>query len=419
MQRLLSSLPAFTLLILILTIDVRPAAAYSVLAHEAIVDDAWGDAIVPLMKARFPGATEKAIAEARAYAYGGSVIQDLGYYPFGSHYFTNLVHYVRSGDFVDALLRDARDVNEFAFALGALAHYASDNTGHPIAVNRTVPILYPKDRLKFGDEVIYVESPAHHVMAEFAFDVFQVSRTSFAVDAYHDFIGFEVAKSLLERAFKDTYSLDLKTLLLDEDLAIGTYRYAVSKTIPEMTRMAWRDKRDEIEKLTPGTTQKAFLYTLGRRQFEQDFGTKYRRPGIFARTMMVVLKILPKIGPLRSLAFKPLTPDSEKLFLDSFARTHQRYRALLLQARSGRLNLQDTDFDTGNAPRRRRNALADETYDQLLNDLAEKRFAEVPAALRENLVRYYRNVQENVAGEGKGRKREIRIREQLFALATP
>src|SRR5438045_291954 len=127
----------------------RTAAAYSVLAHEATVDALWDRGIRPLLQQRFPRATRDEIVAARAYAYGGSVIQDLGYYPFGSHFFSNLVHYVRSGEFVEALVREARDPNEYAFALGALAHYAADNAGHPEAVNLAVPLMYPKLRAKF------------------------------------------------------------------------------------------------------------------------------------------------------------------------------------------------------------------------------------------------------------------------------
>ena len=121
-----------------------PARAYSVLAHEANIDALWDPAIRPLLQRRFPHATAAQIRDARAYAYGGSVIQDLGYYPFGNKFFSNLLHYVRSGDFVETLIRDARDLNEFAFALGALGHYTSDNVGHPEAVNKAVALMFPK-----------------------------------------------------------------------------------------------------------------------------------------------------------------------------------------------------------------------------------------------------------------------------------
>ena len=173
--------------LLIVVVTASPARAYSVLAHEAMVDAAWDDVMAPLLKQRFPRATPEAITHARAFAYGGSVMPDLGYYPFGSHLFTNLIHYVRSGDFVEALVRDAATVDELAFALGAMAHYAADNAGHPLAVNRAVPLIYPKTRAKFGDEVTYVEEPKRHVMVEFAFDVVQVAAGAYLPDSYRRF----------------------------------------------------------------------------------------------------------------------------------------------------------------------------------------------------------------------------------------
>jgi hypothetical protein len=365
------------------------ASSYSVLAHESMVDAAWESGVVPLLRQRFPRATDEDMLEARAYAYGGAIIQDLGYFPFGSRLFTNLVHYVRAGDFIEELLRDARDVNELAFAAGALAHHASDNAGHPIAVNRVVPMAYPKDRARFGDTVLYVESPKHHLMTEFAFDVLQVARGAYAAEAFHAFVGFEVATDLLERAFLATYGMKLGDLFLDQSLAIGTYRWAVGTVIPEMTRIAWREKRDEIEKASPGATAATFIYRMERRDFEAQFGTKYRRPGFAARFLAFIVKILPKVGPLRALAFKPLTTEGERLFLDSVTRARAAYLAALTSARSGRPSLPNTDFDTGDRPVRGANALADETYDELVKKLGEEKFAGVPPALRDELTRFF------------------------------
>jgi len=187
----------------------KPGEGYSVLAHEANIDALWDSAIKTLLQARFPEATPEQLVQARAYAYGGCVIQDLGYYPFGSRFFSNLLHYVRSGDFVDALIRDAQDIDEYAFALGALGHYAADNSGHPLAVNRAVPLMYPKLKAEFGNTVTYVQSPKSHVLVEFSFDVVQVAAGAYAPEAYHGYIGFKVAKPALERAFLDTYGIEM------------------------------------------------------------------------------------------------------------------------------------------------------------------------------------------------------------------
>jgi hypothetical protein len=312
---------------------------------------------------------------------------DMGYYPFGSHFFTNLLHYARSGDFVEQLLRDAHDVNEYAFALGALAHYVADSTGHPLGVNRAVPIEYPKLRARYGDEVTYIEDPKRHIMVEFAFDVVQVASGAFLPQAYHNFIGFEVATDLVERAFRDTYGIEMKDVFASEDLAIGTFRYAVSTTIPQMTQVAWQKKRDEIEKLIPTVQRNAFVYTYTRAQYEREFGTTYQRPGLFARFFVWVVRVLPKVGPFKPLAFKTPSPEAERLFTESFKTARERYRALLQNVRGDRIDLRNTDFDTGEPTRRGEYKLADETYAELVDRLKKK--TDVPPGIRADVARFY------------------------------
>ena len=256
--------------------------------------------------------------KAHAYAYGGCVIQDMGYYPFGSKYFSDLVHYVRSGDFVEALLASAQDLDELAFALGALAHYAADNNGHPIAVNRAVPIEYPKLRAQYGSVVTYAENPAAHLKVEFGFDVAQVAQGNYAPEDYHDFIGFQVSKELLERAFLATYGLELKDQFVSLDLALGTYRRTVGTIIPDATKIAWSLKRKEIVQARPGMTKRKFLYNLKGSSYEKEWGTQYTHPGAFARFMAFVFRIVPKVGPFKSVNFKAPTPQTEKLFMQNY-----------------------------------------------------------------------------------------------------
>jgi zinc dependent phospholipase C len=367
----------------------QPMYAYSVLAHEANIDAVWDSAIRPLLQKRFPGVTAPELVEARAYAYGGSVIQDLGYYPFGNRFFSNLLHYTRSGDFVETMIREAHDVNEYAFALGTLAHYAADNTGHPEAVNRAVAMMFPKLRAKYGDRVTYVQAKAEHVIVEFSFDIVQLATGSYVPEVYHTFIGFQVSKPVLERAFRATYSLEMKDVFGDEDLAISTYRKAVSEILPELTRAAWRDKHDEIARLMPGVKEEAFVYRYTRQQYEKDFGTDYRKPGLLARFLGFVYRILPKIGPLKPLSFKAPTLEAEKLFTESLRDTRTRYVAALASTSSGRLNLPNTDFDTGKPSGYGEYALADETYADLLKKLDARHFADVPAELRANIKTFY------------------------------
>jgi hypothetical protein len=391
------------------------AHAYGVLAHEACIDALWDKAIAPLLKQKYPQATEADLLGARAFAYGGSVIQDLGYYPFGNRFFTDLLHYVRSGDFVEALLHDATNINEFAFAIGALAHYATDNVGHPKGVNKSVPLVFPKLRARYGDVVTYEDAPASHVMVEFSFDIVEVAAGSYLPEIYHRFIGFQVAKPLLERAFRDVYGLEMKDLFPDEDLSISTYRRSVSELIPELTRVAWRDERKKILQITPAVSESSFVYTYTREEYEQEFGTGYLKPGWLARIVGFFYRILPKIGPLKPLTFKKPTPDAEALFESSFVDARAQYGAVLAALGRGRLDLANTNFDTGQASTLGTYRLVDQTYAHLLDRLQRRHFAMVSAALRNNITAHYARS----AGQPQAapdRKQAEKIREQLAAL---
>ena len=395
-----------------------PAKAYSVLGHEANIDALWEGSISRMLVARFPRATAAELLDARAYAYGGCVIQDLGYYPFGSRFFSDLLHYVRTGDFVLEMIEDAQTIDEYAFALGALGHYAADNSGHPIGVNRAVPLMYPKLKARFGNSVTYAQSPKNHLMVEFAFDVVQVAAGAYASSAYHSYIGFQVSKPALERAFLATYGMDMKDLFLSEDLAIATYRHAIATTIPEMTKVAWRTKRDEIEKVTPGTQRQAFVFNLPRAQYEKAFGSDYTKPRGFARFLGFVHRLLPKIGPFRSLGFAVPTTEAERLFLASFTETREHFKTALDASRAGRLQLANTNLDTGKTLARGEYALADATYDELLAKLSRRDFKDVTPALRANLVAYYGSVAPLPGKIIDEENRSILIRSQLAALAA-
>jgi len=370
-------------------LSVSAVSGYSVLTHEAIIDSVWDSSIQKMLLQRFPAATPEELEKARAYTYGGCIIQDMGYYPFGSHFFTDLTHYVRSGDFIVALIRESQDLNEYAFALGSLAHYAADNNGHRIATNLAVPILYPKLRTKFGKVVTYWDNPTSHIRTEFGFDVLQIAQGRYAPNRYHAFIGFEVSKPVLERAFLATYNIELKDVFANLDLALGTFRYSVSSVIPGMTRVAWQLKGDQITKEIPGITKQKFLYNVSRASYEKDFGTMYHRPGFGTRLMAWVLRIIPKFGPFKSLAFKAPTPEVEKMFMASFNATVDNYRQLLANVSAGRLEIANQNFDLGQPPAAGAYLGADETYDHLVNKLADRKFAGVSSELRRNILSFY------------------------------
>jgi hypothetical protein len=371
--------------------SVSTAYSYSILTHEAIIDSSWDNTISPLLLKRFPAATPDELTQAHAYAYGGSIIQDLGYYPFGSKFYSDLTHYVRSGDFIVNMIRSSEDLNEYAFSLGALSHYAADNDGHSMATNASVPLLYPALRLKFGNRITYADDPFSHSKTEFSFDVFQAAKGRYASDAYKAFIGFEVAKPVLERAFLETYGMPIEKVFLNLDLALGSYRRAVGSVLPAMTRIAWQIHKRDILKDDPGITRRKFLYNLSRSSYEKNWGSTYTKPTRRSQVMAFVLRRVPKLGPFKPLAYKPVTPEIEKLYMASVNATIDRYVKLLAEVRSDQLELPNTNFDVGDPTVAGKYTLADAAYAKLLHKL-NGHYAGMPTDLRVNILAYYHDL---------------------------
>src|ERR1700722_18434960 len=386
----LLGLRTVTILFLVL-ISLSRSSAYSVLTHEEIVDLLWTDQIQPLLLKRFPGLTPDQITEAHAYAYGGAVIQDLGYYPFGSREFSDLVHYVRSGDFVRELLFESQNANEYAFALGALSHYAADTPGPP-AVNRSVAIAYPKLQAKYGKSVRYAQDKTAHLKTEFGFDMVQVAKNRYASQQYHEFIGFQVSKPLLERVFPVVYGLELKDVLTHEDLAVGSYRFAISRLIPHMTQVALQTHKKDLMRETPNFAKRKFLYRLSRSDYEKQWGKDYAKPGIGTRILSTLLRYMPRVGPFKGLAFKNPTPQTEDLYFKSINSTVDQYRALLESTRADTLVLPNYDFDTGNPTKAAEYSLTDEAYAKLLGQLSGRKFDKTSPPLRDNILLFYSNL---------------------------
>lgn len=364
--------------------------AYSVFAHEAIIDASWEKSILPLLKQKYAAATDSDIKVARSYAYGGSLIADMGYFPFGNPYFTNLVHYVRSGDFVENLLNEAQNLNEYAFALGALAHYMTDKYGHSLGTNKAVPILYPKIGQKFGAVVTYDEDHTSHKRMEFAFDVLQTARGNYLPQSYHDFIGFNVARPVLERAFLKTYGEDINKVFSNLSLTISTFRWSVKSLLPGLTRTAWVIKKSEILKTNPSLTSRKFHYRIKKKEYYQEFGREREKPKCKERIFAFIIQILPKIGPLKSLRFQNPGPEGEKLFIKSFDTTVVHYGIALNMLRyNNHIDLPDIDFDTGNITAPGEYGLVDQTYSIMLIKLQDEKFNNVTPSLKENILNFY------------------------------
>ena len=411
-QRVLRSAIALALLVGL------PAGcgAYSVLTHEQVVDLLWKDDIEPLLTKRFPAANADDLKKAHAFAYGGSLVQDMGYYPFGNKFFSDLTHYVRSGDFIVNLINESSDLNEYAFALGALAHYSSDNMGHP-AINESVALLFPKLRAKYGNRVTYADDPKAHIRTEFGFDMTQVAKNNYTSDRYHDFIGFEISKPVLDRAFLDTYGVPLTVVISNEDMAIGTFRRAISKVIPEMTRVALVARKKELVAETPNFNSRKFRYYLSRASYQREWGKGYRRPGKGTRILAFFLKFVPKIGPFKALDFTIPTRKTEDLYIASVNRTLDNYRTLLVEVREKDVHLPNTDFDTGRLTHAGEYPLSDEAYARLLDYLVRGDFLGLTPELRENILAYYRDENAPLATKKKAAAWE-KTRQELERLKS-
>ena len=385
------------LFIVILLLKITPCFGYSVLTHEALIDANWDKILMPLIKQKFPGATAEELRKAHAFAYGGAVAPDLGYYPFGSKLFTNLVHYVRSGDFIEDLFKEAKDINEYAFALGVLCHYYADQYGHAVGVNRSVPLIYPEMKNKFGNTVTYADDKISHLRTEFSFDVLQTARGNYASEVYHDFIGFRVSKDLLEKAFQKTYGLEVRDLFGDFDRAVGTFRWAVKSLFPTLTKAAWKTRGDEIRKLNSSAVRHNYVYRIRRHDYFSEFGKQREKNSFGATILSFFIRIAPKIGPLKVLKFRTPSPETEKIFIESFDATILNYTNGIVNVKNGNIDLVNIDWDTGKKTMQYEYRLADRAYSDWVIKLKENNFETVSSSIKEEILSFYKNYSADAA----------------------
>jgi len=375
-----------------LALFCRPAAAYSVFTHEELIDLAWSGSIRPLLLARFPGSTGEELREAHAFAYGGCAIQDMGYYPFAKEFFSNLTHYVRTGDFVAHLLNDATTRDEYAFAIGALSHYLGDSIGHSQAVNLSTPIAFPKLEREFGPRVTYDEDPDAHVRTEWAFDIGQLSKLTFAPPSYLKHVGFKVPRRLLDRAFRETYGFDFPELVGETRPAVRSYRTSVRSFIPAFAGAEVVLHRKQFPADQQNDAYRIFSERLQRADYERHWRPGYKGPGFGSHVLAVVVKLTPKVGVLSLLAIKIPTPETEAFYVSSVDRTVDSFDEILGKLRSdphADLALPNLDLDTGNPVKPGTYRLTDETYAQLLARLTSRPERPIPAEVRANILAFY------------------------------
>src|SRR6185312_9421023 len=247
----------------------------------------------------------------------------------------------------------------------------------------------PKLRAKYGKSVRYAQDKTAHLKTEFGFDIVQVAKNRYASQQYHDFIGFQVSKPLLERVFPVVYGMELKDVLTHEDMAVGSYRFAVSRLIPQMTRVALQAHKEELMRETPNFARKKFLYRLSRSGYEKEWGKDYVKPGMGTRFLSTLLRYMPKVGPFKGLAFNNPTPKTEDLYIRSINTTVDQYRVFLEQVRSDTLALPNFDLDTGYATRATEYSLTDNAYAKLLAQVVHRKFDLITPELRDNVLGFY------------------------------
>lgn len=389
---------SLTCTFLITLLALAQCFGYSVLTHQQIIDLVWGSSIRPLLVDRYPNATAEQLRNAQAYAYGGCEIQDAGYYPFGRALFSNLTHYIRTGDFIASLIRDAKDVNELAFALGALSHYVGDSIGHHDAVNPSTAIAFPNLERQFGKSVTYDESPHGHVRTEFAFDIDQLTKEHFAPAAYLQRIGLQVSTGLLDRAFYDTYGLHLQRILGDKrrTAVISSYRHSVRGFLPSFAHAEALIHRNDF----PAEDDSAELQKFNQRLQHADYnnGWQYLRqkPGVKTHLLAFVVIIVPKIGAASDLSIKIPTQETEAKYIASVNRTLDLYDNLLAQLKKTpqqdpeiTMNLDNRDLDTGYIVQPGAYPLTDKTYAQLLAIITTRPTEPAPSGLKRDILAYY------------------------------
>jgi Zinc dependent phospholipase C len=406
-----------TIAFLALLLTATPAVPYSVQTHQELIDLAWKQSIRPLLLKRFPTLTEAQLQEAHAYAYGGCAIQDFGYYPFGNKFFSDLTHYVRSGDFVLSLLHNAQTPDDLAFAIGSLSHYIGDTIGHSTAVNLSVPVEFPKLEKRYGPNVNYAENPHAHVQTEFAFDINQLSKRRFAPSEYLKFVGLEVPRPLLRKAFFDTYGLNLPDIIGTKETSIRVYRYAVRRFLPNIARAETILHKKNFPEDLPGPDLDDLRNDLIQASADNNWEAYRKTPGFTSHLYAGFIYILPKVGTLKMLAIKGPNQQTEVLYVKSLNRSIKTMRLLLTNFDRIDHYLSNRDLDTGQVVKPGGYPLTDKTYATLLAMITQRPTNVVPTQLKHDLVAYYADPEAPIVTR-KDPEKWAQVQANLKTLAT-
>ena len=423
-QQSLASLICGLLSLTLLVPGERFCYAYSVLTHQQLIDLAWGSSIKPLLLARYPNTTSDQLVVAQSYAYGGCEIQDAGYYPFGNAFFSNLTHYVRTGDFVASLIRNAHNVNELAFGLGALSHFIGDSVGHHDAVNPSTAIAFPKLALQFGHSITYDESPHSHIRTEFAFDIDQLTKAHFAPSAYLNHVGLRVSADLLERAFYETYGLHLREVFGNrrKSAVISSYRHSVRTFLPDFAHAEALLHRNDF----PSDPDTEESQKLDQRLEDADYNAGWqntrKKAGFKTHWLAFLVIILPKVGPVSDLSIKIPNEETEGKYVASVNRSLDLYEDLLNRLHQSpaenpeiTMHLDNRDLDTGYVVQPGGYPRTDKTYAKLLALVTANSAEPSPSGLKRDILAYYYDPNSPIITK-KNAKAWKRVQEELMIL---
>ncbi len=387
------------------------------MTHEQLIDLTWKGSIRPLLLSHYPDLTAAQILEAHAYAYGGCAIQDLGYYPFGNAFFSDLTHYVRSGDFITALFRNAHNANELAFAVGALSHYVGDVIGHPMATNVAVPLEFPALEAKYGPVVNYAQGEHAHVQTEFAFDINEIAKHRFAPSAYLKHVGLAVPTHQLAVAYYETYGLGAEYTTRRRRVTLRGYRFAVRSLLPRVAYAENLLHRKSFPDDAPGPDVDRLAAELKQADFENGWDQYRKSAGIATYSLAGLIYILPKFGPLKLLAIKGPTPTTEDEYVRSLNLTIIELRRQIGRMGSNDHALPNRDLDTGSKVKPGGYTLTDSTYAELLREITRTPLQPIPPGLKEDVLEYYSDPSAPIATK-KNPKRWAQVQDDLKILAT-
>jgi hypothetical protein len=377
-------------LLLCFLLVYRPAGAYSLLTHEQLIDLTWQNSIVPLLRSRYPNITPEELERARSYAYAGCVIQDVGYYPFGDPFFSDLTHYVRTGDFVVHLFYDAKNADQLAFAIGALSHYIGDNIGHSQATNRAVPVEFPKLAAKYGPVVTFGEGEHAHVQTEFAFDIDQIAHHRLAPVRYLRHVGLNVPTDQLATAFYETYGLSEDfSKARSRRINVGGFRFAVRSFIPRIAYALTLLHRSRMPADSTSPDFQKLADEVARVAAENNWDQYRKKAGIGTYSLAGLIYVLPKIGPLKLLAIKGPTETTEEEYVRSVNQSTDALSSALSRFGKPGQTLPNRDLDTGAKVQPGAYRLTDDTYAKLLHRLVADPHHTVPPGLKSDIVSYY------------------------------